>query len=63
MTLNNKMKLPAEPEFDQQLGEKAQFQKISYAREPRAVGQALEAQHVFSLDLELKGASILYVAR
>jgi hypothetical protein len=61
MTLNNKMKLPAEPEFDQQLGEKAQFQKISYARELRAVGQALEAQHVFSLDLELKGG--LYIVR
>jgi hypothetical protein len=59
MALNNKMKLPAEPEFDQQPGEKAQFQKISYARELRAVGQALEAQHVFSLDLELKGG--LYV--
>ena len=61
MALNNKMKLPAEPEFDQQPGEKAQFQKISYARELRAVGQALEAQHVFSLDLELKGG--LYVVR
>lgn len=61
MTLKNKMKLPAEPEFDQQLGEKAQFQKISYARELRAVGQALEAQHVFSLDLELKGG--LYIVR
>ena len=61
MTLNNKMKLPAEPEFDQQLGEKAEFQKISYARELRAVGQALEAQHVFSLDLELKGG--LYIVR
>ena len=61
MTLNNKMKLPAEPGFDQQPGEKAQFQKISYARELRAVGQALEAQHVFSLDLELKGG--LYVVR
>ena len=55
------MKLPAEPEFDQQLGEKAQFQKISYARELRAVGQALEAHHVFSLDLELKGG--LYIVR
>lgn len=55
------MKLPAEPEFDQQLGEKAQSQKISYARELRAVGQALEAQHVFSLDLELKGG--LYIVR
>ena len=61
MALNNKIKLPAEPEFDQQPGEKAQFQKISYARELRAVGQALEAQHVFSLDLELKGG--LYVVR
>ena len=61
MTLNNKIKLPAEPEFDQQAGEKAQFQKISYARELRAVGQALEAQHVSSLDLELKDG--LYVVR
>ena len=61
MTLKKKMKLPAEPAFDQQLGEKAQFQKISYARELRAVGQALEAQHVFSLDLELKGG--LYIVR
>jgi hypothetical protein len=61
MTLNNKLKLPAEPEFDQQAGEKAQFQKISYARELRAVGQALEAQHVSSLDLELKDG--LYVVR
>jgi hypothetical protein len=61
MSLNNKMKLPAEPEFDQQTGETAQFQKNAYARELRAVGQALEEQHVFSLDLELKGG--LYVVR
>ena len=61
MTLNNKMKLPAESELDQQTEENAQSHKNSYARELRAVGQALEAQHVFSLDLELKGG--LYVVR
>ena len=55
------MKLPAESEFDQQTEENTQSRKNSYARELRAVGQALEAQHVFSLDLELKGG--LYVVR
>ena len=61
MTIDDKIKLPAEPQFDKLTGEKAQFQKISYARELRAVGQALEAQHVSSLDLELKDG--LYVVR
>ena len=57
----NKMKLPAEPEFDPQTEVPAQSHKNCYARELRAVGQALEAQHVFSLQLELKGG--LYVVR
>jgi hypothetical protein len=47
MSLNNKMKLPAEPEFDQQTGETAQFQKIAYARELRAVGQAWRSSMCF----------------
>ena len=59
MTLNNELKLPAEPEFDRQTAENPQSHKNSYAL--RAVGQALEAQHVFSLDLELEGG--LYVVR
>ena len=57
----NKMKLPAELEFDLQTDVPAQSHKNSYAHELRAVGQALEAEHVFSLDLELKGG--LYVVR
>lgn len=61
MTIDDKIKLPAEPQFDKQSGETSQCQRISYARELRAVGQALEAQHVFSLDLELKGG--LYIVR
>jgi hypothetical protein len=40
---------------------RSQLQKASYARELRAVGQALEARHVVSLDLEMKGG--LYVVR
>jgi hypothetical protein len=61
MKTDSKMTLPAEPEFDRQTAENPQPHKTSYARELRAVGQALEAQHVFSLDLELKGG--LYVVR
>jgi hypothetical protein len=61
MTVDNKMKLPRAAESFDQIAGKTHFQKTSYARELRAVGQALEAQHVFSLDLELKGG--LYVVR
>lgn len=61
MTVDNKMKLPRAAESFDQIAGKTYFQKNSYARELRAVGQALEAQHVFSLDLELKGG--LYVVR
>lgn len=61
MTLHNKMKLPPEPEFDRRIENTALSHKNSYARELRAVGQALEAQHVSSLDLELKDG--LYVVR
>lgn len=57
----NMMKLPVEPEFDPQTEISAESQKSSYARDLRALGQALEAEHVFSLDLELKGG--LYIVR
>ena len=61
MTADNKMKLPRVAELPGPIAGKPQFQKNSYARELRAVGQALEARHVFSLDLELNGG--LYVVR
>ena len=61
MTADNKMNLPGIAEFSDPIPKKPQFQKNSYARELRAVGQALEERHVFSLDLELKGG--LYVVR
>jgi hypothetical protein len=62
MTTDNKMKPPpGTAEFFEQIAENNQSQKTSYARELRAVGQALEAQGVFDLDLELKGG--LYVVR
>ena len=61
MTVDNKMKLPRAAESFDPIAGKTQLQKNSYARELRAVGQALEAQHVFSLDLELNGG--LYVVR
>src|SRR5262245_12446086 len=61
MTADNKMNLPGITEFSDPVPEKPEFQKNSYARELRAVGQALEAQHVFSLELELNGG--LYVVR
>jgi hypothetical protein len=61
MTADNKMKLPRVAELPGPIAGKPQFQKNSYARELRAVGQALEARDVFSLDLELKGG--LYVVR
>jgi hypothetical protein len=48
-------------EFHEQTKNPSQLLKASYARELRAVGQALEARHVVSLDLELKGG--LYVVR
>ena len=48
-------------EFHDQTGGQSQLHKTSYARELRAVGQALEARHVVSLDLELRGG--LYVVR
>jgi hypothetical protein len=43
------------------IGATAKRQKALYARELRAVGQALESRHVYSLDLELEGG--LYVVR
>jgi hypothetical protein len=59
---DNKMKRPETPaEFDDHTKNQSQLQKTSYARELRAVGQALEAQHIVSLDLELRGG--LYVVR
>ena len=62
MKTDNKMKLPpGTAEFFEQIAENTPSRKTSYARELRAVGQALEAQHVFSLDLELNGG--LYVVR
>lgn len=62
MTIDNKPKLPKEAvEFLERTDNPAHFHKTSYARELRAVGQALEAHHVFSLDLELEGG--LYVIR
>gem|GEM_PF-445344 len=61
MTADTKMNLPQGAESPDPTPGKPQFQKNSYARELRAVGQALEAQHVFSLDLELKGG--FYVVR
>ena len=62
MTIDSKLKLPdGVAEFPDQRVETAQLQKTSYARDLRAVGQALEAQGVFDLDLELKGG--LYVVR
>jgi hypothetical protein len=59
---DNKMKRPeTDPEFDDHTKNQSQLQKTSYARELRAVGQALEARHVVSLDLELREG--LYVVR
>src|SRR5262245_2896441 len=59
---DNKMKKPDTPaEFDDHTKNQSQPQKTSYARELRAVCQALEARHIVSLDLELKGG--LYVVR
>src|SRR5262249_28307656 len=57
----NKINLPGITEFSDPITEKPEFQKNSYARQLRAMGQALEERHVFSLDLELKGD--LYVVR
>ena len=52
---DNKMKRPeTAAEFHDHTKNQSQLQKTSYARELRAVGQALEARHVVSLDLELK---------
>ena len=61
MTADNEMNLQWVAESPDPIAGTPQFQKNSYARELRAVGQALEAQHVFSLDLELKGG--FYVIR
>jgi hypothetical protein len=59
---NNRMKKPeGAAEFHDQTGGQSQLHKTSYARELRAVGQALEARHIVSLDLELTGG--LYVVR
>jgi hypothetical protein len=59
---NDKMKRPeGAEEFHDRTENQPQLQKASYARELRAVGQALEARHIVSLDLELKGG--LYVVR
>src|SRR5262245_65447240 len=57
----NKINLSQAAEFPDPIAGKPQLQKNGYARELRAVGQALEARHVFSLDLELRGG--LYVVR
>jgi hypothetical protein len=57
---NNKMKAPKPaPEFHDQTKDETHLHKTSYARELRAIGQALEARHVLALDLEVKGG--LYV--
>jgi hypothetical protein len=62
MTVDNKLKLAKETvEFRDRPDRQVQFHRTSYARDLRAVGQALEARHVFSLDLELEGG--LYVVR
>jgi len=61
MTADNKMNFPRVAESPDPIAGKPQLQENSYARELRAVGQALEARHVFSLDLELRGG--LYVVR
>ena len=61
MTADNKINLPGKAEFSDPIPKKPQFQKNSYARQLRVVGQALEERHVFSLDLELKRG--LYVVR
>ena len=61
MTADNKINLPGITEFSDPIPKKPEFQKNSYARHLRAMGQALEDRHVFSLDLELKGG--LYVVR
>ena len=62
MPIDNKFNpLEGAPEFPDYTEEAAQPQKTSYARDLRAVGQALEARGVFALDLELKGG--LYVVR
>jgi hypothetical protein len=59
---NDKMKRPeGVAEFHEETKNQSHFQRASYARELRAVGQALEARHVVSLDLELKGG--LYLVR
>jgi hypothetical protein len=59
---NNKMSKPEEAaDFHDQTDTRSQLRKASYARELRAVGQALQARHVVSLDLELKGG--LYIVR
>jgi hypothetical protein len=62
MTADKKLKLPkGGVEFPERTDKQAEFHTTSYARDLRAVGQALEARHVFSLDLELEGG--LYVVR
>jgi hypothetical protein len=59
---DNTMKKPeTRAELDDHTKNQSQLLQTSYARELRAVGQALEARHVVSLDLELKGG--LYVVR
>ena len=58
MTTDKKMNLPWVAESLGPIAGKPQFQKNFYAREVRAVGQALEARHVFSLNLELKGGPL-----
>jgi hypothetical protein len=59
---NDKIKKPkGAAEFHDQTNSHSRLHKASYARELRAIGQALEARHVVSLELELKGG--LYVVR
>jgi hypothetical protein len=48
-------------EMVNETGAKPPFPKSSYARDLRAVGQELEARHLFSLDLELEDG--LYIVR
>jgi hypothetical protein len=61
MTNDNTERPEGAAEYHEQAKDQPLPQKTSYARELRAVGQALEARHIVSLDLELKGG--LYVVR
>ena len=60
MTADNEMNLQRVAESPDPIAGTHSFRKTLRSRAP-GVGQALEARHVFSLDLELKGG--LYVVR